>query len=309
MPDETKPQSEKAGSDQTVLRLGLAAIAAVFALGVVYLLQGTGQGFKLAYGDGKASVEVSSADSLESIVQRALEQNRELATGDLAQLGFHSLESVTLADALRTMKGDDEQSAKVARAIRTVMWNLEGPFAPPLTFAGADDRVATALDDLEAALRERGEANALLAELLRRSLKREKLFRTRNFAVELTIAPGGKADTDYGWPKFFICAGSELVGSNVTLWATGPSLPDGFVELPGVLADDEPVRNDCAEPRTLEDLLAGASEKLALDRQTFAQLVGGAEIGPDELNALGVKITVHPRGTYDAAFLLTEPER
>ena len=309
MSDEGDSKGAKGGSDQTVLRLGLAAIAGAFALGVVYLLQGTGQGFSLDFGDGKASLEVSSQDSLESIVQRALEKDRDLATGDLAQLGFHSLESVTLADALRTMKSEDEQSAKVARAIRTVMWNLEGPFAPPLTFAGADDRVATALDDLEAALRERGEANALLAELLRRSLKREKLFRTRSFAVDLEIAPGDKAETPYGWSKFFICAGSELVGANVTLWARGPSLPEGFVELPGVLADDDPIRNDCAEPRKLEDLLAGASEKLALDRETFAELVGDAEIGPDELNALGVKITVHPRGTYDAAFLVTEPGR
>lgn len=292
MADETGPKGEKAGSDPTALRLGLAAIAAVFALGVVYLMQGTGQGFEMAFGGGNASLKVTSRDSLETVVKRALEADRELAEGDLAQLGFLAMSNVKIADELRRLKEGDA----VAAAIRKVLWDLDGPFALPGTFAGADKRLIGALEDLDRVKTDTGQISELLAEIVLMSVDRRGVFQPRDFAGEMRRLPGVSAPD--GLARVYVCPGSPLAGKNIRITLQHASRDDpeteDFTIFSGVMVQD-PSRMRCDGPaRKLTELLAGAPAQLGLEASDFARLSAGAPPGSIPIRGLKVSFTVHP---------------
>jgi hypothetical protein len=57
---------------------------------------------------------------------------------------FYFAPSVEAVTALRGI----EEKGDVARALRTMLYNLEGPFKSPMTFSGADERLVTAFNEL-----------------------------------------------------------------------------------------------------------------------------------------------------------------
>ena len=289
MPDETGAAGGEAKSDSTVLRLGLATIAGAVALGMVYLLQG--QGFEMSYGGGKGTLKVERSDSLEAVILRALEKDRELAEGDLAQLGFHSMHSVKVADELRRLKDDE-----VAMAIREVLWDLDGPFALPGTFAGADKRLISALEDLDRVKTETGQISELLAEIVLMSVDRRGVFQPRDFAGEVRRLPGSAVRD--GLARVYVCPGSPLVGKDIRITLQHASRDDpeteDFTIFPGVIVQD-PSRMRCDGPfRKLTELLAGAPAELGLDADDFARLTAGAPPGGLPTRGLKVTFTVHP---------------
>ncbi|MGF1658869.1 MAG: hypothetical protein ACFCUS_05530 [Rubrimonas sp.] len=306
------PMAEQSGSDaksdaksedkggpkgaSDVLRLGLAAITAICVLGVVYLVQGTGQGFKLTFGDGGASVEVSARDSLESIVQRALDEDPVLATGDLAQLGFHSLSSEALADALRRIKPEDAEGAAVAASLREMLWDLKGPFALPGTLAGADKRLIGALEDLESIKSETGEMSELLAEIVLMSVDRRGLFQPRDFAGEVRRLPG--VGSPGGHSLVYVCPGSPLAGKNIRITLRHAAVDDpdsaAMTIFPGLIVQDPNLMSCPGSFRRLTELLGGQAAQLGLDAEAFARLTAGAPPGSLPVRGLRVSFTVHP---------------
>lgn len=168
-----------------------------------------------------------------------------------------------LVGALARIDAAAESNRELTAGLRNLLWDLNGPFAPPGTFRGADERLITALDELENVSFESGQASRLIAEIWRLSLNRERLFRQRRFNAEVHQV-SGPASTPGALPSIYACPGNQLAGMYATLWTTSSSTT-------GPLVVDVKHLN-CSAPDSLSALLSGKPAQLGLDATAFTQL-------------------------------------
>jgi hypothetical protein len=74
-----------------------------------------------------------------------------------------------------------EEKGDVARALRTMLYNLEGSFKSPMTFSGADERLVTALNELC----EQDPESPVITKLWENSLDFKGIFQLRDIQVSL----------------------------------------------------------------------------------------------------------------------------
>lgn len=135
--------------DTVILILGVAFLAVVLTA-VLY----RGSGFKISAGGPENRVEFDfqgDNKSLEAILDEMLNEAGPVVISVLAQHGFLRFPSRDLAERIRQLQIAEEKREVVdfAIAIRTMLYDLKGPFARPQTFREAsDDRILDALDDL-----------------------------------------------------------------------------------------------------------------------------------------------------------------
>lgn len=112
----------------------------------------------------------SNADSEANVVESVL-----------ASHNYYRLPSTEAARAIRSLEAG-EATREFARSIRTILYDLAGPFSRPDTFMGVpDDRVLLALRDLD----EHEPSSPLLVKLWEMSLDLGGLFRLRDIKVSI----------------------------------------------------------------------------------------------------------------------------
>jgi|GEM_PF-2457795 len=203
--------------------------------------------------------------------------HRQMVEAVLERQGYYHMSNLRLADALRTLSADDPNG--LAAALRELLYDLDGPFAPPHTLAGAtDDRLLrealAALEvDLDKIAALTPEAvNPLLASLWEQSLERDGVLKAR--PIQAVLRPAGNIEPG----RAFACDLSMLDNKEVTIVGQGGRL---LVEA-NVFCDPP-----APQPR---ELLGGAVERLWVSREDFAVLAGGEQRG-----SMDVRLNPSPR--------------
>lgn len=183
-----------------VVGIAVIVIVAIFfrpgAFSVV--AEGQGASIKLNFADSR----VDLSELLDKLLQQAgsgadAEQKRRLVLSILQAHQFYFVPSVEAVTAIRAIE-ETETTRDVARAVRTMLYDLVGPFARPATFLEApDDRLLLAIDDLY----ERNSVSPIITKLWEMSLDFKGIFELRNIRVSVQedpSLPSGVAATCVG---------------------------------------------------------------------------------------------------------------
>ena len=248
-----------------LLSLAIAVIVGIVIVVAIFFRPG---GFSVvAQGQG-TSLEFKFADSrvdLGDILDQLLKQadgaadpatKRRLIALTLQAHGFYSVPSIEAVRTLREIEETDS-TREFVRAVRTMLYDLAGPFSRPATFLDApDDRILLAIDDLF----ERKPSSPLVAKLWEMSFEMKGAFALRD--IQITI----REDKSLRSRVAATCAGSILLGRV------------------GVLRTDEEkqpieIRVDEARPcvpTSPEGLLAGKKALVWISPSDMKDLIGGA---------------------------------
>ena len=279
-------------------QLGAVAIVAVAVLVAIYLLSGSGRPFQISLDkEGRFSVEAKPGDNFATILAAALKEDPQTVEALLAGNSFYKITSPQLVDAISRIDAKADATAEVTHGMRELLWNLAGPFQPPGTLDGADERLINALEDLDSTPGAE-QSSRLLAGIWQRSLDRTGVFRPRSFNADVKLifntppAPAGEV-------FIYACPGSGFVGKDTTVWTEGEH--PGAVT--GVIVEDLQ-RFDCDNAdKTLEQLLAGQAARLALDGGTYRNLLGEPDTSVTLPPRIAAKFRVHPKDLTAAVTL------
>lgn len=234
------------------------AITAIIALaGIVGLaVFHRNSGFEVVLDkEGRVSLDfegsqVDFADVLDRVLSAddGVSSEKVLAEAILETRGYYHVTNVRLVDALRSLPpGEDNQP--FTDALRNLLFDLQGPFARPYTFAGADDdRLLDALKDLDRKTTN-GDPSAvspLLSGLWRMSLDVNDIFRPRPINASLQRSP----DVAPGSAR--ACVNSLLDQKQITI-VSGGVMKNAFVRADRLCSQPPP---------SARELLAGRSEVL-----------------------------------------------
>jgi hypothetical protein len=206
--------------------------------------------------------------------------SRRLVASVLQTHGFYLVPSIEAATALRRIEETDD-TREFVRAVRTMLYDLAGPFSRPATFLDApDDRILLAIDDLY----ERNPASPVVAKLWEMSLDLQGIFALREINASIhedKALRNGSAAT---------CSGSMLLDK-----AGLARTPEGHMV--GLRVD---VARACG-PTSPAGLLAGKPTKVWMSPADIANLTGQAisatEKGIDAtLILLPKTLTAEPSG-------------
>jgi hypothetical protein len=207
------PSSQKRGSWRFRLFGLVLIVVAIAAVVVVAIFFRPGAFSVVAEGQG-ASIKLNFANSrvdLSEVLDKLLEETGSGADAEpkrrlvLSILQAHHLYRVPSVEAVTAIRGIEETEATrdVVRAMRTMLYDLAGPFARPVTFLEApDDRLLLAIDDLY----ERNPASPVVTKLWELSLDMKGIFEPRDIKVSIRedkSLPSGVAAT---------CAGNVWLG-------------------------------------------------------------------------------------------------
>lgn len=242
-----------------------------------YFLARFNKEFEIRFGtDGQFVINVEAGEDLSQILDEAFAKQSSSTENLLSDRGYYSLQGIKLVDALERLNVDLPENAEVTKGIRELLWMQRGPFQPPGSLSGADERLFAALVELEQESRDQAKSNRLLALLWRSSLEQTGFFRPRVFKAEIRSSLAGRA-VSANTKEIYACPGNVLVGKTVTI--VGHSQAE-FRQISGKVADD-PFRFPCPDDgASLDALLGGAALKIGLDPITFAELA-------DPTNRLG----------------------
>jgi len=266
----------------------LVLVIAAIVVTATYLLARMNKEFSIGIGKEGAAILVKADDSFNSVLNKAIETDSGTVEAILGQKQYYKLTSVQLVDALRKLDASQPDNQRVSQGLRTLLWDLKGPFALPGTLRGADLRMMGAFDDLEEALKEAEEANHLFTELWRLSLERKGVFKPRLFHASIEIIDAPTDETA------FACPGSMLVERLVFIHVVGfdGSLTREVTQNPLLFHCDPPAL-------TARQMLAGGTVRLGLSERAFENLVGDdAGIGVSRTKA---RFEVYPRNLAAAA--------
>src|SRR5262245_54440800 len=209
----TNRHKPRALNERRFFFLSLAVAAIVGIVIIVAILYRPGGFSVVAQGQGN-SLEFKFADSrvdLGEILDQLLKQadgapdpaaKRRLIALTLQAHGFYSVPSMEAVRALREIKETD-QTREFVRAVRTMLYDLDGPFARPATFTQAPDaRVLSGIDDLF----EREPSSPLLAKLWEMGLEMNGVFALRDIQISL------REDKTLKTRVAATCHGSILLG-------------------------------------------------------------------------------------------------
>jgi hypothetical protein len=248
-------------------------VLAILVLALAYLNKNYTMSFDK---DGKFSIDVrANEDTLDAVLTKALETNRSAAEKILRGEQFYNINDPDLVDKLANLDASRPETEEISKRLRTMLWDLRGPFAIPLTLTGADERMSRALDALENARQENKSANGLLVQLWKQSLQGEGIFLPRLFDATVEIVHGAEPD------KILACPGDAIA----TLGGIVMSLnvKDGETTISHVIELDQPHFHCDGPPLTAEKLLAeGGTARLGLNESTFRRLVSGSGSGVRE---------------------------
>lgn len=282
-PDQRNP----GGWPRAVTILGVAALVAAAVFGVAKLLIDDDRAFDIVL-DRSAGVTISakSGEGIEVLIDRAFAESPAAVGGVLQAREYYRLHSDGLITALALTDPADLPESTLKR-YRKLLWELEGPFAPPGTLSEMDGRLLQALEDLESEVRRTGRSNQLIASIWQQSLNQQGIFRPRLVNAEVVLVSGDDGDGDF--PVFFTCAGSTLINRLVTIApkARGAG-PDVASELMTGIVSFNPFFSDPLDCRgqagvDFEDLVAGAPLVLGLRADSYDRLFGleeGSDPGP-----------------------------
>ncbi|MGB8528153.1 MAG: hypothetical protein WCD75_15170 [Rhodoplanes sp.] len=199
-------------SNTRLLSLGLIAVgmAAVIIVAIFFrqgafsvVAEGQGASIKLNFAENR----VDLSQLLDKLVEEAGEGHdadakRRLVSSILQAHHYYYVPSVEAVTAIREI-GDTDAARDSARAMRTMLYDLAGPFARPATLLEArDDRFLLAIDDLF----NRHPDNPIITKLWEMSLDLEGIFEPRDIRISVRedeSLPSGVAAT---------CLGSILLG-------------------------------------------------------------------------------------------------
>lgn len=284
-----KPDHEPSfGWPRAVAMLGAAALLAAAVFGVAKLLIDNNRAFDIVL-DRSAGVTISakSGEGIEVLIDRAFAESPAAVGGVLQARDYFKLHSDGLITALALTDPSSLPETTLKR-YRKLLWELEGPFAPPGTLSEMDGRLLQALEDLEAEVRNTGRSNQLIAAIWQQSLNQQGIFRPRLVNAEVVLLSGNGAAGKM--PVFYTCAGSTLINRQVTIapkarGAAGPDIASemmtGIVSFNAFLA--EPL--DCRDQAGVDfpELVAGAPLVLGLQADSYEKLFGleeGSDAGP-----------------------------
>jgi hypothetical protein len=168
------------------LALVVVAIAAVIIIAIFFRpggfnveAQGQGVTIKLAFDDSR----VDLSEFLGQLFKKAesgTDADRRLVSGILQAHGFYRIPSPEAAAEFRGIK-ETETTRDFVRAVRSTLYDLEGPFSRPATFLEADDRVLNAIDDLY----QQKPASPLVTKLWEMSLDMKGIFEPRDIKISI----------------------------------------------------------------------------------------------------------------------------
>ena len=196
-------------SNTRLLSLGLIAvgIAAVIIVAIFFrqgafsvVAEGQGASIKLNFAESR----VDLSQLLDKLVEETGEGHdadakRRLVSSILQAHHYYYVPSVEAVTAIREI-GETDAARDSARAMRTMLYDLAGPFARPATLR--DDRFLLAIDDLF----NRHPDNPIITKLWEMSLDLEGIFEPRDIRISVRedeSLPSGVAAT---------CVGSILLG-------------------------------------------------------------------------------------------------
>lgn len=237
--------------------------------------------------EGKVAITVRADDSFADVLKNAIAKDSGTVEAILAGNQYYSLTSAQLVDELRKFDASQSETQEVSEALRRLLWDLQGPFSPPGTLRGADERMIRALDDLDEALQEAKEASVLLTELWRLSLERKGVFKPRLFHASIEVIPGIPTE-DTRIESVLACPGSMLVGRVLFIQTRG-SMKVEVSHNASLFHCDPPAF-------TAAQMLAGGRVRLGLSESAFRKLVdpdGQAGIGDGRNTA---SFEIYPRG-------------
>ena len=136
---------------------------------------------------------------------------------------------------------------------RKLLGDLEGPFRRPGTLLESDERLLSAIEDLEEQVRETRETNHLVAALWQQSLDQQGIFRPRLLRARIVLLtePGGADPARY--TEILTCPGNPIKNRLITVGApsdaAGNPLPATSDRLDGIVRDDPFMSRElgCAE--------------------------------------------------------------
>jgi hypothetical protein len=233
-----------------------------------------------------ADNQVDFADLLDRVLAADDGQSSEkvLAEAILENRGYYHVTNVRLVDALRALPPSDDNERFTA-ALRELLYDLQGPFARPYTFAGADDdRLLDALKDLDPKTTN-GDPQAvspLLSGLWRMSLNVDDLFRPR--PINATIR-----EADDVAPEIArACVNSLLDQKQITI-VSGGVMKTAFVRADRLCPQPPP---------SARELLAGMREVLFMAPDDVADVTSSVQRTANDDGrppSLEVEVMVSPK--------------
>jgi hypothetical protein len=288
---EVIEKSEKSG----LFRIVIFALVAAVAVYGIYRITSATQGGTLEVTSGGVKFNQKPQDNFSDILAKAIEADPANVEVILSEHDYFNIKSTRLVDAVARIDAAAKENRAVTQGLREVLWDLNGPFQRPGTLTGADERLIGALEELEEVLRESGETSRLLAALWKKSLNRTGVFRPRSFEAEVKLLSSDSvadpATDDEAPPKIYACPGSEFIGKEMSIW-----IPDGQGGLVLGYVVEEVTKFDCGiSKRNLQQLLAGQSAHLALDKDAFSALLGRVEHEDALPESVHAKFSVQPQ--------------
>lgn len=244
-----------------------------------------GQSLTELIGEGLDATVSNPADSPEQAQQRAAAR-RELAAF-MTTRGFYQIDEGALIPALRKL----DKESDTAREIRQILYDLDGPFARPLTLRDADGRFWDAFEDLHKGLREDPKGDStFFAELYARLLDENSILGSLNnqITAEVQLVNDGSA-----LPNFYSCPGSDIKkGTFVTIRADAKF--GGWID--GEI--DQSVRfHPCMATVSRFEFLSGKTISLGANAAAFDQIFPQQEPAMTEFwsgRSGPAKIVVYP---------------
>jgi hypothetical protein len=184
----------------------VVVIVAIFFRDGGFSIIAEGQGVSIKLNFAESRVDLNQL--LDKLLKEAesgadAEPKRHLVLSILQRHQFYRVPSMEAVSAIRRMEETDSTRRDVATAVRTMLFDLAGPFARPATFLEApDDRLLLAIDDLY----ERNPASPVVTKLWEMSLDMKGIFEPRDIRISVRedkTLPSGVAAT---------CAGNIWLG-------------------------------------------------------------------------------------------------
>jgi hypothetical protein len=222
------------------LAIVVPLVALVVGAGITYMILATGATGKIKIEpNGTISVDLEPNDSFSDVLDKTVTADQEAANGVLESRGYYQLTSDRLVTILSEIDTDTDEGAMIARRLRQMLWNLEGPFRRPETLSGADGRMVQALDDLDGAIAGADEASDLLATLWEQNLDQRGIFLQRQFPASIKIVERAPI----GEPRIYACSGGPLeVGRVIEIFTEIGSAMAPIEHSPALFScDDRPI--------------------------------------------------------------------
>lgn len=297
------PDPAPSGWPRAVASVAVAVVAAVAIYVIVDKLVDRNQPFEIVVDRASGvTIKAQAGDGIEALIDRAFSTSAAAVGGVLAERGFYKLHSDNMITALALTDPGALPSSTLQR-YRKLLGDLEGPFRRPGTLLESDERLLSAIEDLEAQVRETRVTNDLIAALWQQSVNQVGIFRPRLLKARIVLlAEADDAGSD-PYTEIFTCPGSPIKNHLITVGAPNDGadnpLPATSDRLDGIVRDDPFMSRKLGCPedgrQMLSALLFGEPMVLGLSFDSLARIVEVPQ-GSDEEIFAWVQVRGGPQG-------------